>query len=218
MAPTSPRATRSRAVPRGGRPRRTEKGERTANRILDAAERLFAERGFEAASLREIARLARVQEPGVYHYFASKQALYRAVLDRALDPMLEAMRAQARSRDGALELPAVMTDILLEHPTMAALFQRALQGDGRSPGDRMVRRWLARLFGEALETLAALGHGARDRHELAIQVIAMFNLTTGYFLAQPALDAMRGGRIDDPALVARQKALLRRMVRASLPA
>ena len=66
------------------------KGERTAARILDAAEAVFAERGFEAASLREIARRAGLQQPGLYNHFASKRELYAAVLDRALTPMAEA--------------------------------------------------------------------------------------------------------------------------------
>ena len=98
------------------------KGERTAARILDAAEVVFAEAGFQAASLREIARRAEIQQPGLYNHFASKRDLYAAVLDRALTPMATAMSEAMRDATSprALErLPAVMTDLLLEHPQMA---------------------------------------------------------------------------------------------------
>jgi AcrR family transcriptional regulator len=204
------------------RRRRPEtKGERTAERILDAAEPLFAERGFEGASLREIARRAGLQQPGLYNHFANKQALYAAVLDRALQPMLDALATSQQSddadelRDAAAALPAVMTDILFEHPRMAALFQQALRGDARSAGTRLVRRWLDRLFGAAQRGLERLDVADVDAHDRALLIVAMFNATTGYFLSQRALDAMGAGRIEDPENVARQKRLLERIARAA---
>lgn len=209
-------------APKSARPRRAEtKGARTAERILDAAEPLFAERGFEGASLREIARRAGLQQPGLYNHFASKQALYAAVLDRALQPMLDALASAQRGetsgerRVAAGDLPGVMVDILFAHPQMAALFQQALRGDARSAGTRLVRRWLDRLFGTALEGLEGLGGAKASRRELALGIVAMFNATTGYFLSQRALDAMQAGRIEDPENVARQKRLLERIARAA---
>ena len=196
---------------------RKSKGERTAERILDAAEALFAERGFGGTSLRAIARDAGIQEPGVYNHFASKQQLYAAVLDRALSPMADAMNEQPGRRDplhSQTLLPARMTDLLLEHPKMAALFQQALQGDRESIGNQLIQGWLDRLFAQGLETLDSAGSRDVDRSELAIQTIAMFNLTTGYFLSQRALESMVDGAITDPANIARQKKLLGRIARA----
>jgi len=72
---------------------------RTAERPLDAAESQFAARGFEGATLREIARGAGIREPDLYNYFASKEALYAAVLDRALGPMAAAMRGHLEGPD-----------------------------------------------------------------------------------------------------------------------
>jgi len=203
-----------------GTPAAVTKGQRTVARVLDAAEGLFAERGFEGASLREIARRAGIQQPGLYNYFESKQSLYTAVLDRALQPMSRAIASQleAASDPGAMPaaLPAVMTDILLEHPKMAALFQRALQGDPESLGNRLVMDWLDRLFAEGLAALERAGAGSLDRVDLALQTIAMFNLTTGFFLAERVFETMAGGRISDPEVVARQKRLLDRIARATL--
>ena len=53
--------------------------------ILDAALGEFAPRGFHQASIREIARAARLSLAGLYHYVGSKDELLFLVLDRALD-------------------------------------------------------------------------------------------------------------------------------------
>lgn len=192
------------------------KGERTAARILDAAESVFAEAGFQGASLRAIARRAGIQQPGLYNHFASKRDLYAAVLDRALTPMAtamsEAMRG-ARSARALERLPSVITDVLLEHPRIAALFQQALH-DPDAPGQELMHDWLDRLLAQGLETARSGARGPFDRAQLAIGVVAMFNVTTGYFLSQGVLDRLGVGALDDPANVARQKAILERVGRA----
>lgn len=77
-------------------PQRIEK-ERNAARsraaILDAAERLFAERGYDATSLTEVGAAAGVSRGTPGYFFGSKAELYRAVLDRAFAEVREAVRA-----------------------------------------------------------------------------------------------------------------------------
>jgi len=59
----------------------------TKDRILDAAEALFMEHGFEATSLRSITAAAAVNLAAVNYHFGSKEELFQAVLTRRLDPM-----------------------------------------------------------------------------------------------------------------------------------
>src|SRR5499427_5778412 len=59
----------------------------TKDRILDAAEALFMEHGFEATSLRSITAAAGVNLAAVNYHFGSKEELFQAVLTRRLDPM-----------------------------------------------------------------------------------------------------------------------------------
>jgi AcrR family transcriptional regulator len=59
----------------------------TKARILDAAEALFLEHGFEATSLRAITTAADVNLAAVNYHFGSKEELFQAVLTRRLDPM-----------------------------------------------------------------------------------------------------------------------------------
>lgn len=218
-----PGAPRSDAPARPREATRGAKGEQTALRILDAAEGVFSERGFEAASLREIARRAGIQQPGLYNYFASKEALYAAVLDRALEPMAGALEAVPRSptrpgspADRAARMAGVMTDLLLEHPRVAGLFHRALQGDPDTVGNRLVKSWLDRLFARALDALEADRESPADRTERVLQTIAMFHATTGFFVSQQIFVTLAGGEITDPAIVARQKRLLERLARAAV--
>ncbi|HET6263263.1 MAG TPA: TetR/AcrR family transcriptional regulator [Usitatibacter sp.] len=59
----------------------------TKTRILDAAESLFMEHGFEATSLRQLTSAAAVNLAAVNYHFGSKEELFQAVLTRRLDPM-----------------------------------------------------------------------------------------------------------------------------------
>lgn len=204
------------------------KGERTAQRVLDAAEDLFATQGYDGTSLRQIAERAGIQEPGIYNHFAGKQALYEAVLFRALNPMAEALSIQMNTASSLREytdLPSIITDLLLEHPAMASLFQRALQGDSNSVGNQLMNTWLEKLFHQGMENLEKFdgvssskesSETAELRATLALNVIAMFNLTTGYFLSQRAFASLTGGDLLDPENIARQKRLLHRVIRAML--
>jgi len=59
----------------------------TKSRILDAAESLFMEHGFEATSLRSLTSAASVNLAAVNYHFGTKEELFEAVLTRRLDPM-----------------------------------------------------------------------------------------------------------------------------------
>jgi AcrR family transcriptional regulator len=70
-----------RAAIRCGRPRREFVGE-VEERILAAAEKVFLARGFEGASIDEIAEQARAGKPTIYARFSGKEALFAAVVAR----------------------------------------------------------------------------------------------------------------------------------------
>ena len=88
----------------------------------------------------------------------------------------------------------------------------AVVAAARWPGRR-----LETLFDQGMRSLNDTGSGnGKDRVPQAINLVAMFNLTTGYFLSQSALDSLGGGRVEDPDNIARQKRLLRKVTRAML--
>jgi len=73
-------------VVRSGRPPRELAGE-VEERILDAAAKVFLERGFEGASVDEIADVARAGKPTIYARFPGKEALFNAVMARNVREM-----------------------------------------------------------------------------------------------------------------------------------
>src|SRR5271154_1330339 len=76
-----PGAKAKRATVRFGRPPKELAGQVDA-RILDAARKVFLERGFEGASIDEIAEVARAGKPTIYARFPGKEALFAAVMAR----------------------------------------------------------------------------------------------------------------------------------------
>lgn len=65
----------------------------TREAVLDAAERLFAERGFEATSLTDVGAAAGVSRGTPGYFFGSKADLYRAVLERCFSEVRSAVRS-----------------------------------------------------------------------------------------------------------------------------
>ena len=85
----------------------TRPSEITRERILKAAERLFAERGYDATSVRAIVEKARVNQAAINYHFAGKEGLYREVLSTAFRALTENQVAHAEevrtlSREQAL--------------------------------------------------------------------------------------------------------------------
>jgi TetR/AcrR family transcriptional regulator len=76
-------------------------------RVLEAAERLFARKGYGAATLREIGEQVGVSNATLLHHFGSKLELYRAVLDR-LALALRRLADTSAADDGAEPLPALL--------------------------------------------------------------------------------------------------------------
>jgi TetR/AcrR family transcriptional regulator len=125
---------------------RTEK-ERSSARsraaILDAAERLFADQGYEATSLNAVGSAAGVSRATPGYYFGSKAELYRAVLERCFAEVRDAVRvgrarALSSSRSGDDILAGAVSDyfdFLAARPNFVRLIEReALSGNGLLDG------------------------------------------------------------------------------------
>ena len=111
--------------------KRTRDAERSRREILDAAEELFASRGFGGTSLQDVANAAGVSRGTPSYFFGSKEGLYRAVLARCFTQVAEVLRetrqaAADRGESGAEllrgEVEAYL-DFLAAHPTFVRLVQ-----------------------------------------------------------------------------------------------
>ena len=116
----------------------------TKARILDAAETLFMEHGFEATSLRLITAAAGVNLAAVNYHFGSKEELFQAVLTRRLDPMNQARVALLDRYERETAPDALACDRIL-----AALFIPALElARDRALGGNNFLRLLGRAYAD----------------------------------------------------------------------
>jgi AcrR family transcriptional regulator len=91
------RPAEARPVPRPNRSRRKAKQDRareTVEVILDAAARILVERGYAAATTNRIAEAAGVSVGTVYEYFANKEEVFGALIERELDGLVEAIASR----------------------------------------------------------------------------------------------------------------------------
>jgi AcrR family transcriptional regulator len=86
--------------------------------ILAAARTVFAKHGFHGASTAEIARLADCSEPMLYKHFASKQALFAAVLVDATEQLKERIHTMLEGHGTGLEQMVQMVGPLANDPVM----------------------------------------------------------------------------------------------------
>lgn len=98
----------------------------TPERILDAAETLFAERGYDGVSTRAITDQAGVRLNLLSYHFGTKERLFRAVIDRRLDVLMgesEQALARLRESDDPMTVGGVLRAVI--HP----FYDLASQGD-----------------------------------------------------------------------------------------
>jgi len=134
------------------------KAERTRNALLAAAENLFAEQGYAAVKLEDVADKLGLTRAALFYYFRDKQSLYDAMLADAFGPLAkrleEVLAAEGKSITKRIELAAgAWVDSLVARPTLARLILRIV-ADGLhtehgvfADDDRLAMKFLA-LFQE----------------------------------------------------------------------
>lgn len=191
---------------------------RTREVILDTAERLFADHGVDGVALRDLAREMHLTAPSLYNHFPSKQALYDAVLERGLRPILEAV-AEAW-HPGALRPDQMRATVdklmahLVTHPHLARLLQRALLDEGGS-GQKLIARWLTPLYvgGIAVirETATEAGWAPEEVPHLAV---GLFGMVFAHFINAAAFRKFAAGTGDpmSTASLALQRQVLEKAI------
>jgi AcrR family transcriptional regulator len=115
--------------------------ERSRAAILDAAERLFAEKGYEATSLNDVGAAAGVSRGTPGYFFGAKQELYQAVLNRSFAEVREAVRAgRERALASNESVDTILAgavsdyfDFLAARPLFIRLIEREALSNGPQP-------------------------------------------------------------------------------------
>lgn len=140
--------SRDKRTKRGpGRPRADERiPEGSRNRLLDSAAQVFARRGYERATIDDIAAAAGLSKGTVYWHFASKGELFAALLeervDRPADTLLGITRTAPAEQPTAGAIGAGLAGLFAESPHLAQLMQEYWAAAARDP--RMRERYVRR--------------------------------------------------------------------------
>lgn len=142
--------------------------------ILAAATALFAEHGYDAVSIHTIAERAGVSKANVFHHFASKQALYLAVLEGACQrftELLDNVLGQSKGLRGDIrQFAEAHLDLLYEDVVRTNLVLREMLDAGDRRGGALVEA----VFSENFSRLAGLFGEARQRGDLRAGVEPAF--------------------------------------------
>jgi AcrR family transcriptional regulator len=192
---------------RSGEPilNRRRRGTETADRILDAAEALFAERGLAGASLREVAEAVGLRIPSLYNHFPSKAALYAAVLERGMAPILSLLSEYIEAGESAYRDPRQvierMMKLLSQRPDLPRLIQHELLTGGE-PLALALERGLKPTFDRGLAMLQASPASQHWKPEqLPHLLLAFFHVAVGYFTSLPLYRGLYGASpLSEPAI------------------
>ena len=163
----------------------------TVQRILQAAENVFAEQGLAGARIDAIARAAHVNKALLYYYFRSKEELHRCTLNM-LFGQLQAQMGSALDRSASPREQLVgyvngFFDFVVAHPNYPRLVQREVMGRGAAL-DWIVQEYFQPLYRRlAAAVRAGTARGEIRRVDPQQTVLTLIAMTAFYFAAAPVL-------------------------------
>jgi TetR/AcrR family transcriptional regulator len=184
------------------------------DKILDAAEDLFARRGFAGIGMREVAEVAGLGKSSLFHHFTSKAELYAAVVGRILDLFDQRLTAALAAGGNPLarfdRWVDALIDTLAEHRTASRLLLRSLFEDDELAGtseeeqraDRTIKHMfsaVANLLREGMET------GVFRLGSIPHTLQSLVGLTVYHFASGEFGDELVGQSLFSPAEVRRRK-------------
>ena len=180
----------------------------TKARILAAAEAVFAVKGFEGASTREIAAAAGVNISSLHYHWESKETLYFAVFENIYDRIVELVRSSIP--DGSHERPAnravvddsvgLLFDFFADNPNIPKLLVRRLlettEGTSEIERDILLPAW--RRFATWTYDL-----GKVDQIDMPIFMLTVHSVLLLFMLDSQQFGGLLGGSVRDADLRAR---------------
>ena len=169
--------------------RATRNRRRRAPEIIDAAARVFAERGFHGATTQDIADVLGIRQASLYYYFASKEAALELVCLKGVEGFFEAAKAIAAGPGSARNRLARLIDShlspLLDRSDFVKVFlneRQHLPTESR----RRIGKWsrgLERIFEDVLKEGVRKGEfrSDMDTRLTALAILGMANAVASWY-------------------------------------
>lgn len=139
-------------------------GTQRRQQLIEIGRSLFAERGYDATSVEEIAQRAQVSKPVVYEHFGGKEGLYAVVVDREMSTLLEMITSSLTRNRSRVRLEQVMLALLTYIEERTDGF-RILVRDQAGTGTGEESRYSS-LLNEAVNEVAHILAGDFGRRDL----------------------------------------------------
>jgi TetR/AcrR family transcriptional regulator len=161
--------------------------------ILEAAEILFAQKGFDAVSMSAIARLANTSKPNIYHHFENKSDLYLAVMKAAVrrtSALLDALEEAPGSFSRRLaDFAAGQLDNVMTHARSTKLVLRETLTEDSQTGQEIARL----VMGEVVSRLVEMVHQGQVEQEFredidpTLAAFMIFSANMFFFQSSPVM-------------------------------
>src|ERR1043166_4739306 len=181
------------ATPRSSTPSPTAR-----EQILDAAERLFARKGFDPTTIKEIGAAAKVNPALLYYYFRDKEELYRAVLQRVAGDLVTrggaGLDAAATPELAIRALVGAQVEFLLGHPNAPKLLVREMVDHVARHAEAIILQLAAGIFRrlcELIEEGQRAGRFSRDV-EPRFAAVSTIAQVVSFPTARPAIGILFG--------------------------
>lgn len=178
----------------------------TRTGILDAAERLFAERGYRSTTIKAIAGVAGVNSALLYYYFPDKHGLYHAVLERAFGGLIdegEGRLSHEHDPEQAVRtLVALQAEYFGRHPHRPRLLVRELIDHGATHAAEQLTRLAATLFRRLCGVIERGQAAGQFRAELDPRCAAVSTMSqlAWFQVARPAIGIFLGEGSKGPSV------------------
>jgi len=161
--------------------------------------------------MRDIAAQVGLNPASLYNHFSGKQALYEAVLERGLAPLLDALGRADWTEAGFDEAAEVLIGRLARRPEIPRLIAHEALAGGESL-TRLAEGWLRPLYARALSSLRESGPpGNWGEVELPHLLMAFHHLVLGHFAAAPMLREVLGEDPLAPEAIERYSRFVRKL-------
>ena len=168
--------------------RRNASQRRRAPQIIEAAARVFAERGFHGATTQDIADVLGIKQASLYYYFSSKEAALELVCLRGVEGFFEAAKAIAARPESARKRLALLINSHLSPLVDRADFVKVFLNERQhlpTESRRRIGRWsrgLERIFEEVIKEGIAKGEfrAALDPRMATLAILGMCNAVSSW--------------------------------------
>ena len=180
-----------------GRPKKTAGDPAMRNQLLKLAEQMFAERGYDGVSLRDLADEAGLTPAMIHYYFKNKDGLYAAMLDDVTSRLLgqiEEAAAVGKSEDPFRSLMDIASKTVLAEPWAVSLIMRDVLLQPGPLREQFIENYATQVLTLIAETIIEGKRTGEIRADLdeGFTAISLLGLTAFPFIARGVAESALG--------------------------